>query len=43
MSDEIALRREKLLEAIRTLEKMNGSPDLIASCKKALESIKDTP
>ncbi len=41
MSDTISLRRQKLIEAIKTLEKMNGSPDLIDSCKKALESIKN--
>tara|TARA_X000000368_G_C23048894_1_gene720400 strand:+ start:3067 stop:3198 length:132 start_codon:yes stop_codon:yes gene_type:complete len=41
MSDPISLRRQKLIEAIKTLEMMNGSPDLIESCKKALISLKD--
>tara|TARA_R100001163_G_C4882233_1_gene79029 strand:- start:167 stop:298 length:132 start_codon:yes stop_codon:yes gene_type:complete len=41
MSDTTSLRRQKLIEAIKTLERMNGSPDLIESCKKALVSLKD--
>ena len=33
-------RRERLLEAIRKLEEMNGSPDLLESCRRALEELR---
>ena len=32
-------RRERLLEAIRRLEAMNGSPDLLEACRRALEEL----
>ena len=38
-SNESQERRERLLEAIRRLEEMNGSPDLLESCYRALESL----
>ena len=39
MSTEGYERRERLLEAIRRLEEINGSPDLLESCKRALEDL----
>ena len=35
-------RRKRLLEAIRKLEEMNGSPDLLESCRRALEELKES-
>ena len=32
-------RKEKLMLALKKLEAMNGSPDLIESVKKALEDL----
>jgi hypothetical protein len=37
--NESVSRRERLLEAIRRLKEMNGSPDLLKSCLKALEEL----
>ena len=37
--DEGVSRRERLLTAIRRLQEMNGSPDLLESCFKALEEL----
>ena len=39
MSIDDQERRERLLEAIRALEAMNGSPDLLESCRRALEGL----
>lgn len=41
MSTEQQERRERLLEAIRKLEEIHGSPDLLEACKKALEELSD--
>ena len=35
-------RKGRLLEALRALEAMNGSPDLIASVKRALEELSES-
>ena len=32
-------RRLRLLEAIRRLKEMNGSPDLLEACMRALEEL----
>ena len=37
--DEGVQRRERLLEAVRRLKEMNGSPDLLEACLKALEEL----
>jgi predicted translin family RNA/ssDNA-binding protein len=37
--DVVSMRRERLLEAIRRLEEMNGSPDLLESCQRALQEL----
>ena len=39
MSTDSHERRQRLLEAIRRLEEMNGSPDLLESCRRALEGL----
>ena len=39
--DVVSMRRERLLEAIRRLEEMNGSPDLLEACQRALQILKD--
>ena len=36
-------RKERLLEALRRLREMNGSPDLIDSILKALEDLEKNP
>ena len=36
-------RKERLLEALRRLREMNGSPDLIDSILKALEDVEKNP
>jgi hypothetical protein len=36
-------RKERLLEALRRLREMNGSPDLIDSILKALEDVEKYP
>lgn len=36
-------RKERLLEALRRLREMNGSPDLIDSVLKALEDLEKNP
>ena len=36
-------RKERLLEALRRLREMNGSPDLIDSILKALEEVEKYP
>ena len=41
--DDVSMRRERLLEAIRRLEKMNGSPDLLEACRRALEGLRESP
>lgn len=41
--DDVSMRRERLLEAIRRLEEMNGSPDLLEACRRALESLREAP
>lgn len=44
MSDEdVSMRRERLLEAIRRLEEVNGSPDLLEACRRALEGLRESP
>ena len=37
--DVVSMRRERLLEAIRRLEEMNGSPDLLEACQRALQEL----
>mgnify|MGYP003676232788 CR=1 FL=1 len=32
-------RRQRLLEAIRRLKEMDGSPDLLEACMRALEEL----
>lgn len=39
--DDVFIRRQRLLEAIRRLEEMNGSPDLLEACRRALEGLRE--
>ena len=39
MTDDVSERRERLLEAVRRLKEMNGSPDLLKACMDALEAL----
>jgi len=36
-------RKERLLEALRRLREMNGSPDLIESVLRALQEVEKSP
>ena len=37
--NESLSRRERLLEAVRRLREINGSPDLIKACLQALQDL----
>ena len=41
--DEIAERRERLLEALRRVKALKGSPDIIRSITEALERLTEGP